>query len=53
MSRLEDYFTFAKIHPALFVNPPGAGFTILLDEAEIREAELQMAQGQWTTPRMG
>jgi ADP-ribose pyrophosphatase len=44
MSTLEDYFAFAKAHPALFVNPPGAGFTILLDEAEIREAESQMAQ---------
>src|SRR5437879_5616224 len=44
MSRLEDYFAFAKIHPALFMNPPGAGFTILLDEAEIHEAESQMTQ---------
>lgn len=44
MSTLEDYFAFAKAHPALFVNPPGAGFTILLDEAEIRKAESQMAQ---------
>ncbi len=44
MSTLEDYFAFAKTHPTLFVNPPGAGFTILLDEAEIREAESQMAQ---------
>jgi len=44
VSTLEDYFAFAKTHPTLFVNPPGAGFTILLDEAEIREAESQMAQ---------
>ncbi len=44
MSTLEDYFAFAKAHPALFVNPPGAGFTILLDKADIRAAESQMAQ---------
>lgn len=44
MRTLADYLAFAKAHPALFVNPPGAGFTILLDEAEIREAESQMAQ---------
>src|SRR5579875_3473739 len=44
MSTLEDYFAFAKTHPALFVNPPGAGFTILLEEAQIHEAEVQVAQ---------
>ncbi len=44
MSPLEDYSAFAKTHPTLFVNPPGAGFTILLGEAEIREAESQMAR---------
>jgi len=44
MRTLADYLAFAKAHPALFVNPPGGGFTILLDEAEISEAESQMAQ---------
>lgn len=44
MSTLADYLAFAKAHPTLFVNSPGAGFTILLDEAEIREAESQMTQ---------
>lgn len=44
MSTREDYFDFAKTHPDLFVNPPRAGFTILLDENEIREAEATMAQ---------
>ncbi len=44
MSKLEEYFAFAEAHPILFVNPPGAGFTILLDEANIHEAELQMIQ---------
>ena len=44
MSTLEDYFGFAKAHPNLFVNPPGAGFIILLDEEKIQEAEAQMAQ---------
>jgi ADP-ribose pyrophosphatase len=41
---LADYFVFAKNNPTLFVNPPDAGFEILLDEADIREAESQMAQ---------
>jgi len=40
----EEYFGFAKAHSNLFVNPPGAGFMILLDEDEIQEAEAQMAQ---------
>lgn len=44
MSTLEDYLAFAKAHPALFVNPPGGGFTILLEEADIHEAESQKAQ---------
>ncbi len=44
MSTREEYFGFAKAHPNLFVNPPGAGFVILLDEDEIQEAEAQMAQ---------
>ncbi len=44
MSTLADYFAFAKAHPALFVNPSKGGFTILLEEDEIREAEAQAAQ---------
>jgi ADP-ribose pyrophosphatase len=44
VSTREEYFGFAKVHPNLFVNPPGAGFKILLDEDEIQEAEAQMAQ---------
>ncbi len=44
MSTLEDYLAFAKAHPALFENPPEGGITILLDEAEIREVESQMAR---------
>lgn len=43
MSTRADYFAFAEDHPALFTNPPGAGFVILLDKDEIREAEVQTA----------
>jgi ADP-ribose pyrophosphatase len=44
LSPLADYFRLAKTHPSLFINPPSGGFTILLDEEEIREAETQMSQ---------
>ncbi len=44
MSALQDYFTFAQLHPELFVNPSAGGFTIILDEDEIREIEAFMAQ---------
>lgn len=44
MSTLADYLAFAKTHPELFVNPPDGGFTILLDEHEIREAETQVVK---------
>jgi ADP-ribose pyrophosphatase len=44
MNILADYLAFAKAHPALFVNPPQGGITILLDEDEIREAESQEAR---------
>jgi len=44
MSILEGYFAFAQAHPELFVNPPEAGIEILLDEADMQEAESQMAQ---------
>jgi ADP-ribose pyrophosphatase len=43
MNTLPDYLSFAQAHPALFVNPPG-GFTILLNEGEIREVEAQMVK---------
>lgn len=43
MSTLADYLNFARIRPELFVNPPDGGFTILLNEYEIREAESQVA----------
>jgi ADP-ribose pyrophosphatase len=44
VSTLVEYLAFAKAHPALFVNPPEGGITILLDEYEIREVEAQMAR---------
>jgi len=43
-SHLEQYFAFIQRHPELFVNPPGAEITILLDEEKIREAEAQRGQ---------
>lgn len=42
-SRLEEYLAFARKHPQMFVNPPNAGFTILLEEEDIRAAEAVMA----------
>jgi ADP-ribose pyrophosphatase len=44
MSTRADYFAFAKAHPKQFVNPTEGGFTILMNEAEIREAEASVAQ---------
>lgn len=44
VSKLSDYFALADTRPELFANPHGAGFTILLGEAEIREAQEQAAQ---------
>jgi ADP-ribose pyrophosphatase len=44
MSTLVDYFAFARMYPKLFENPSGAGFVILLDEAEIQKAESHMAE---------
>ena len=35
----QAYFEFASRHPELFVNPPGAIFTILMDEQGINEVE--------------
>lgn len=44
MSTLADYLSFARRRPELFVNPSDSGFTILLNEREIREAESQVAR---------
>lgn len=44
MSTRTNYFAFAEAHPEQFVNPPEGGFTILLDEADILEAEATVAQ---------
>jgi ADP-ribose pyrophosphatase len=41
MNTLADYLAFAKAHPGLFVNPPQGDIAILLNEDEIREAEMQ------------
>jgi ADP-ribose pyrophosphatase len=42
-----DYFALVSARPELFRNPEGAGFVILLDEADISQAEAQTA-GQLT-----
>src|SRR5437588_7157470 len=42
MSTRANYF--AEAHPEQFVNPPEGGFTILMNEAEIREAEATVVQ---------
>lgn len=44
VSSLAEYFAFAQEHPEVFVNPPQGGFTVLLEEKEIREVEAQMRQ---------
>ena len=44
MSTLADYLAFAEAHPTLFENPPGAGYIILLDEVDIKQAEANMSQ---------
>jgi ADP-ribose pyrophosphatase len=38
-----DYFALAKARPELFRNPEGSAFVILLDEAEISQAEAHVA----------
>jgi ADP-ribose pyrophosphatase len=43
MSDRAAYFALATARPELFRNPDGAGFEILLEEAEIRQAEQQAA----------
>jgi len=44
MNDRDDYIALVKARPELFINPPGAGFEILLDEAEIRQAEERTAE---------
>jgi len=44
VSRLKDYFAFVNTQPALFVNPPGTSFSILLDENEIQLVETEVGQ---------
>lgn len=39
MSDLTAYLAFVKEHSSFFINPPGAAYTILLDEREIRSVE--------------
>jgi ADP-ribose pyrophosphatase len=43
MSNHEQYLAFAKAHPKLFENVPGATIIILLDEDEINEVERKAA----------
>lgn len=38
-----DYFSLVSARPELFRNPEGAAFVILLDEADIRQAEAHVA----------
>jgi ADP-ribose pyrophosphatase len=42
MSSRDDYFALVAAHPDEFANPPGAGFEVLLDEDDIRQAEAHM-----------
>ncbi len=44
MDDRKDYFALVKARPEMFRNPTGAGFEILLDEAEIRLAEERTAE---------
>ena len=44
MSDLAAYLSLARSRPELFRNPPKAGFEILLQETEIRQAEEHMAE---------
>lgn len=44
MDTLEAYLAFVKQYPALFENPPSGGFTIILDEGEIRQVEAEVGQ---------
>ena len=42
--RLESYFALVGQYPAMFENPEGAGFRIVLEPHRIREAERGMAE---------
>jgi ADP-ribose pyrophosphatase len=42
MSSRSDYYTLVEASPECFANPHGAGFEILLEEAEIQQAEAYM-----------
>jgi len=44
MSDLAAYLSLARSRPELFSNPPEAGYEILLQETEIRQAEEHMAE---------
>lgn len=44
MKNIAEYLAYARVHPEQFVNPPKGGFTILLVEDEIHEAEAYMAR---------
>lgn len=44
MSDLAAYFSLVTSRPELFSNPPGAGFEILLKEAEIQQAQKHAAE---------
>jgi ADP-ribose pyrophosphatase len=44
VSDLAAYLSLVSSRPELFRNPPGAGFEILLQETEIRQAEERMAE---------
>jgi ADP-ribose pyrophosphatase len=44
MSDLAAYLSLARSRPELFSNPPKAGYEILLEETEIRQAEEHMAE---------
>ena len=44
MGARDDYFALAEARPELFANPPDAAFEILMDEADIRQAESEMRE---------
>lgn len=44
MSDLAAYMSLVRSHPELFSNPPNAGYEILLQETEIRQAEERVAE---------
>lgn len=44
MDTLDEYLAFARSHPDMFANPPGAIFTILLDPDDIHRVEREMGE---------